>query len=224
MEARFIISATVAAMFHAFVLLGFNHSHTPAVPLVKERKLTVLPPPIQVDLEDPAKSEDRSDVPAPQPKGEPEQLKPRLEDPPPLPRDPIFEQESEARRRAPTDVVSRISDAPIGVLEGVGSTPSRIPGVLSSDLLDNTPRARSQVSPTYPAAERSAGITGEVVVEFVVDETGRVQQPRIVRSTRAGFESATLRAVEKWRFEPGKKDGRAVRFRMVVPVQFSLDS
>jgi protein TonB len=59
-------------------------------------------------------------------------------------------------------------------------------------------------------------------VEFVVDEAGRVMHPFVVRSSRAGFEAPTLRAVEKWRFEPGKKDGRAVRFRMQIPVTFSL--
>jgi protein TonB len=90
--------------------------------------------------------------------------------------------------------------------------------------LDNTPRTRSQVAPAYPASERNAGISGEVLVEFTVDESGRVLNPRVVRSSRTAFESPTLRAVSNWRFEPGKKNGQAVRFRMMVPVAFNLES
>ena len=223
METRFIISATAAAAFHAFILLGFNHPHVPALPQPKESKLAVIPPPIPLDLTEPEKSDERPQEIVPQPKGEPEQLRPQLEDAP-VPQNTLFEQETEMRRKAPVDVVSKLSDAPIGAWDGIGTTGSRLPGVLPSDLLDDTPRTRSQVSPAYPAAERNAGITGEVVVEFVVDETGRVQQARIVRSSQRAFESSALHAVEKWRFEPGKKDGRAVKFRMVVPIQFNLSS
>ena len=32
-----------------------------------------------------------------------------------------------------------------------------------------------------------------------------------------------LRAVAKWRFEPGRRHGQIVRFRMVVPIHFSLN-
>ena len=222
METRFIISATAAAAFHAFILLGFNHSHVPALPITKETKLAVIPPPILMDLKDPEPPQERSTEITPEPRGEAEQLKPQIDDAP-SPMDSIFKQEAEKRREVPVDVVTKISSVPPGVWDGIGTTSSRLPGILPPDLLDDSPRARSQVSPTYPAAERSAGITGEVVVEFVVDETGRVQQPRIVRSSRTGFELATLRAVEKWRFEPGKKDGRTVKFRMIVPIQFNLD-
>jgi protein TonB len=223
MDTRLIISATAAAAFHAFVLLGFNHSHVQPPAKAKDAKVGVIPPPIVMELKDPEPPEDKSTELTPAPKGEAEQLKPQLDDPP-TPVNAIFEQVTEKRRKVPVDVVSKISNVPVGEWDGIGTTASRLPGILSPDLLDDAPRARSQVSPTYPAAERNAGITGEVVVEFVVDETGRVQQPRIVRSSRTGFELATLRAVEKWRFEPGKKDGRTVKFRMIVPVQFNLDS
>ncbi len=61
-----------------------------------------------------------------------------------------------------------------------------------------------------------------MLVEFIVEETGRVLDPRVLDSTDRVFEEATLRAVAKWRFEPGTRDGRIVRFRMTVPGVFSL--
>jgi protein TonB len=62
-----------------------------------------------------------------------------------------------------------------------------------------------------------------VVVNFTVDENGNVQDVRAVRSSHQEFEMPTIRAVSKWRFEPGRKDGKRVRFRMSVPVAFTLN-
>jgi protein TonB len=61
------------------------------------------------------------------------------------------------------------------------------------------------------------------MVEFVVDEAGHVLDPHVLRSSNPLFEAPTLRAVAKWRFEPGRKDGRVVRFRMAVPVEFAVN-
>jgi TonB family C-terminal domain len=96
--------------------------------------------------------------------------------------------------------------------------------VLTAGALDRMPRTKVRVAPLYPSEARGTGLTGEVLVEFVVDETGRVLRPRVVRSTDARFEAPTLRAVEKWRFEPGTRHGVPVRFRMAVPVVFSLET
>lgn len=49
-----------------------------------------------------------------------------------------------------------------------------------------------------------------------------VVNPFVVSSTDHRFEEASLRAVSKWRFEPGKHHGRVVRFRMSVPLVFRL--
>jgi protein TonB len=89
--------------------------------------------------------------------------------------------------------------------------------------LDNPPRTRAQTPPTYPFSLKTSGVSGEVLVEFVVDEYGRVIHPRVVRSTHAEFEAPTLAALSKWMFEPGTRNRAPVRFRMVVPVKFNLN-
>lgn len=96
-------------------------------------------------------------------------------------------------------------------------------GIFTKALLDKSPNARVQIAPTYPPSARQEGKTGEVVVEFVVDEGGRVLQPRVVRSTDRVFEEPAVRAVERWRFEPGRYHGNPVRFRMALPIVFSLN-
>jgi protein TonB len=60
------------------------------------------------------------------------------------------------------------------------------------------------------------------MVEFLVDESGRVNHPHVVSSSDRVFEEAAVRAVAKWQFEPGRRDGKIVRFRMTVPIVFRL--
>lgn len=52
--------------------------------------------------------------------------------------------------------------------------------------LDRQPRPTFQARPEYPAELRKAGVTGEVIVEFIVDATGAVHNVRAVRPQAAG--------------------------------------
>src|ERR1051326_5898792 len=72
--------------------------------------------------------------------------------------------------------------------------------------LDRDPNARSQTPPEYPHAAKAKGLTGEVLVKFLVDTTGCVHDAVVVRSTDRIFEEAAVRAILRWRFEPGKHD------------------
>lgn len=95
-------------------------------------------------------------------------------------------------------------------------------GFLSAANLDRVPRARLQVAPDYPVALRQAGVEGGATVEFEVDATGAVVSARVRENSAREFGDAAVRAVLRWRFEPGRKDGRVVPFRMVVPIGFRL--
>lgn len=66
-----------------------------------------------------------------------------------------------------------------------------------------TLRALRTQAPAYPTEALSAGIGGEVVVEFTVDTDGAVTDARIVSAnpTRI-FNRASLNAVRRWRFAP----------------------
>jgi protein TonB len=96
--------------------------------------------------------------------------------------------------------------------------------IVNPDMLDHTPEAVRQSQPIYPINAKNAGENGEVVVTFIVDESGRVLNPRVMRSTDPIFEEPTVRAIGQWRFAPGTMHGIPVRFRMSVPVEFRLDS
>ncbi len=89
--------------------------------------------------------------------------------------------------------------------------------------LDQPPVPRVQVAPTFPFEMRRAGISGEVLVEFIVDSRGDVVAAQVIRSSQREFEQPALLAVEKWKFRPGRKGGRAVNTRVQQPITFNLN-
>lgn len=95
--------------------------------------------------------------------------------------------------------------------------------VFDISMLDQTPVARFQARPQYPFEMRRAGISGEVVVDFIVDTNGDVQNAYALRSSQREFEAAAVQAVSKWKFKPGRKGGRDVPTHMQVPIVFTLN-
>ena len=92
-------------------------------------------------------------------------------------------------------------------------------GLFSVTELDQVPQARFQSMPSHTAQTRRRA-PGTVYVIFIVDESGRVVNPRVQKSTDPCFERPALQAIKKWKFEPGKRDGKPVRFRMRQPITF----
>jgi periplasmic protein TonB len=95
--------------------------------------------------------------------------------------------------------------------------------VFDISMLDQTPVAKFQARPQYPFEMRRAGIAGEVVVDFIVDTNGDVQNAFALRSSQREFEAAAVQAVSKWKFKPGRKGGRDVPTHMQVPIVFTLN-
>ncbi len=85
--------------------------------------------------------------------------------------------------------------------------------------LDQQPRVIYQPGPTLNDQLRRKA-PGTVYVLFIVDQGGRVENPLVQKSSDSIFETPALAAVKQWKFEPGKRNGKAVRFRMRVPISF----
>jgi len=219
MKTRWGIPAAVALALHAFVLFGFRspprHAGPPACvarierdPLVSLTEIANPPDPTDADV---APAGGAPDVPR-----SGEAVTAPREDP------QTFTLVAEPPRPGPITAARIIPEGPPGPGEGNERGPGN--QVIRASSLDHPPKTRLQASPIYPYEARNNGRMGEVLVEFTVDESGRVLNPHVIRSTDPLFELPTLRAVAKWRFEPGRKNGRAVRFRMALPVQFTVDS
>ncbi|MFZ5609109.1 MAG: energy transducer TonB [Pseudomonadota bacterium] len=74
---------------------------------------------------------------------------------------------------------------------------------------DILPLIRAQ--PRYPFVARASGGEACVVVEFTIDEKGRVVDPKILENNgAAAFADAALEALKKWRYKPFVADGKPV--------------
>lgn len=89
--------------------------------------------------------------------------------------------------------------------------------------LDQRPVARVQPQPSYPYEMSRAGISGDVVVEFIINENGDVIDTRVVRSSHREFEVPAVQAVQKWKFKAGRKGGKAVKVRVSQLIEFNLE-
>jgi len=85
------------------------------------------------------------------------------------------------------------------------------------------PTVTYQVRPKYPPELASTKVTGEVLVEFIVDAEGKPTRIAAKRSSRKEFEAPAVAAVAAWRFKPGTVNGKPVPTLMAVPIVFTLD-
>jgi periplasmic protein TonB len=77
---------------------------------------------------------------------------------------------------------------------------------------------------SYPEMARRAGIEGRVTVQFIVNEQGRVENPRVIRGIGGGCDEEALKAVQSARFTPGMQRGRPVRVQYSLPIVFRLQN
>ena len=90
--------------------------------------------------------------------------------------------------------------------------------------LDQRPEPRFQPNPKYPLALKRAGITGNAIVQFIVDTSGDVRDAVVIRSTHREFETPAIEAIMKSKFRPGKKGNAVVNARLEQPVEFTLSA
>jgi TonB family protein len=88
-------------------------------------------------------------------------------------------------------------------------------------VFDDPPVLVMSVEPDYPELARQAELEGEVGLLIVVDETGRVERAKVVRSVH-GLDEAAVAAVLQWRFEPARQRDVPVRVQVFQTVRFRL--
>jgi len=81
-----------------------------------------------------------------------------------------------------------------------------------------------RVQPAYPKIAIQARMNGSVIVECIIDKTGRVREAHVLRSTSTMFDQSALDAVQQWQFAPGSLHGSAVDTIFDLTVTFRVTS
>ena len=121
---------------------------------------------------------------------------------------------------ADTALLSEIGGSGSGASTTLGGT-----GLASDASVDVPVRALVDRAPAYPETLRTAGISGTVRVQFVVDTTGRAElsSVRVIESTHELFTRAVLVSLRQARFTPGEVSGHRVRTLVERSFRFDIE-
>ena len=75
----------------------------------------------------------------------------------------------------------------------------------------------------YPPMAAENNVQGKVIVQFVVDKTGKVGEVKVVRSVDKDLDKEAVRVCKSLpKFTPGRQNGQPVSVWYTLPVQFKL--
>lgn len=77
----------------------------------------------------------------------------------------------------------------------------------------------------YPESAQQNGVSGRVIVKFVVEKDGSINSASIVKGVDKDLDNEALRVVKRMpKWQPGKNNGQAVRSYFTLPVTFKLQN
>src|SRR5262249_51137390 len=80
-------------------------------------------------------------------------------------------------------------------------------------------------APVYPSILKQTKVTGKVLVQFVVDTSGRADMStfKVVESTNSLFDIEIKKVLPKYTFAPAEIGARKVPMYVQLPFEFKLD-
>ena len=75
----------------------------------------------------------------------------------------------------------------------------------------------------YPADAKKQKVDGRVLVNFVVEKDGSITEVKVIKPAFPSLDAEAVRVVKampKWK--PGYQNGKAVRVKFTMPINFSL--
>lgn len=137
---------------------------------------------------------------------------------------------------APTDIPTNIP--PINLQEhfdpkdytGTGIEGGIGTGIVPSDhvflesVVEERPEVLSGPQLQYPDLLRQAGIQGRVLVQAIIDTSGRAEPAsvKVIQSPNPGFDQPARNYLLRALFRPARVHGRAVRVLINLPIDFRI--
>ena len=113
-----------------------------------------------------------------------------------------------------------------GVFSGIegGTGPVDFTQTFLETAVDERPERLSGPMPRYPEMLRQAGIEGIVLLEFVIDTTGHVEEEsiKVLQSTNRAFDGPARDVIRRSLYRPGRVRGQAVRVLVSQQIGFTI--
>jgi protein TonB len=138
---------------------------------------------------------------------------------------------------APIDkrpAIASPNEPPPGLLMQASATPENMLGtnVLAGTALAppspvraggqlQEPTLISSSAPIYPSLARATKVEGVVVLDVLVDATGKVADVKVI-SGPASLRQAAIDAMRQWKYQPARLNGQPIAIHTNVNINFSL--
>ncbi len=109
---------------------------------------------------------------------------------------------------------------------GPAPTPVNEGDLIELGAVTEPPKVVKTVDPVYPQTARRLGREGQITVNALIDEKGNVIDTGILKGIQddKGLGRAAEIAVRKWKFQPARKDGVAVKVWKSFVIAFKADT
>jgi protein TonB len=148
--------------------------------------------------------------------------KPKVEMPEQAPAAPTMALEQSAGSDARAEVAALAAPLGVGGGAGIGGILGVGGGFSGGGGLDRDSVPLVRIEPQYPPQAQQRRLEGWVHVRFTISGAGTVKDVRVVKSSDLVFESAALRAVQQWKYQPQLEAGKPVERDGEVILRFDL--
>lgn len=101
--------------------------------------------------------------------------------------------------------------------------PSSEKRVFQLTAVDEMPKPISQKPPVYPFSSRLRDQEARVLVRFVINTEGAVEDIEVRERSSRECAEAAVKAVKAWKYTPAKRQGKAVPVEVNQPIIFNLE-
>lgn len=101
--------------------------------------------------------------------------------------------------------------------------PDALPIPADEILVSRMPKLKAEVRIPYPEEAKRSKVQGAVVMDLLIDASGRVREAKFVAGPGAGLDEAALSAVRGFEFEPALIQDKPVAVRIRYAYRFVLE-
>ncbi len=97
-----------------------------------------------------------------------------------------------------------------------------LPAPTEDYLVEEMPQVLEVVKPDYPQEAKEKKLEGQVVMNLLIDESGKVRSVTVIEGDEIFFETAKV-AMKKFKFRPGRINGKPVVVQIRYVLKFQLE-
>ena len=132
------------------------------------------------------------------------------------------------KKEIPLVTKSVRDDNTLSYSENVSSTSRNLSSPVNEPILEAFLDAGKReyiqrANPIYPQIYLQTGTQGDVIIQVIIGFAGNVEDYRVLKSDGELFTEAAETALKKFRYKPGKFNGKAVRYKVIERFRFKLN-